>query len=151
MNGKPVTVTGENGYAVINRRWKKDDVITFEYPMPVLKIASKKELVYDNDRIALQRGPLVYCIEGADNNGQAWNIVLNQNKPFKVIDYDVLEEPIMAIQTNATVIQPSADGNGLQSSVKTITAIPYYTWCNRGKNEMQVWLPTKMKEIKVNY
>jgi DUF1680 family protein len=151
VNAEPVPFTQENGYAVISRRWKKDDVITFEYRMPVLKIASRKELVYDNDRIALQRGPLVYCVEGADNNGKVWNIVLNQNKTFNTIEYDVLEEAVIAIQTKATVIQPSADGNTLQSSTKTITAIPYYTWCNRGKNEMQVWLPVKMKEIKVNY
>ena len=119
--------------------------------MPVLQIASKKELAYNNDRIALQRGPIIYCVEGADNNGKVWNLVFNKERTFKTIDYDVSEEAVIAIQTKATIIEPSADGNALQTSSKTVTAIPYYTWCNRGKNEMQVWLPTKMKEIKVNY
>ena len=70
---------------------------------------------------------------------------------IKTTDYKILNEPVVAIQTKANIIQPSADGSSLQTTEKTITAIPYYTWCNRGKNEMQVWLPTKMKEIKVNY
>jgi len=151
VNDEPVSFTQKNGYAVINRQWKKDDVITFEYKMPVLQIASRKELAYNNDRIALQRGPIIYCVEGADNNGKVWNLVFNQDKQYKTIDYDVSEEAVIAIQTKASAIEPSADGNSLQTVSKTVTAIPYYSWANRGKNEMQVWLPTKMKEIKVNY
>jgi DUF1680 family protein len=151
VNEKPVAFTEQNGYAIISRRWEKNDVVSFEYQMPVLQIVSKKELAYNNDRIALQRGPIVYCIEGADNDGKVWNLVFNQAGNFSTIDYDVAEEAVIAIQTNATVVQPSADGNNLKTLTKKVTAIPYYTWCNRGKNEMQVWLPTKMKEIKVNY
>jgi DUF1680 family protein len=113
----------KNGYAVINRQWKKDDVITFEYKMPVLQIASRKELAYNNDRIALQRGPIIYCVEGADNNGKVWNLVFNQDKQYKTIDYDVSGEAVVAIQTNASAIEPSADGNSLHAVAKTVTAI----------------------------
>jgi DUF1680 family protein len=151
VNGKAVEFKQQNGYAIINNKWKKGDVISFEYEMPVLEISSKKEVLYDNDRIAFQRGPIVYCIEGADNNGEAWNVVFNKDQPIQTINYKVLDEPVVAIQTKATSIQPSADGSTLQSTEKTITAIPYYSWCNRGKDQMQVWLPTKIKEIKVNY
>lgn len=151
INGKQVDFKQQNGYAVITNKWKKGDVISFKYAMPVLEIDSKKEVLYDDDRIALQRGPIVYCVEGADNNNQVWNLVLKQDQPLQTMKYKVLNEDVVAIQTKATSIQPSADGSALQSTEKIITAIPYYTWCNRGKNEMQVWLPTKMKEIKVNY
>ncbi len=151
VNGKPADFKQQNGYAVISNKWKKGDVISFEYAMPVLAISSKKEVLYDNDRIALQRGPIVYCVEGADNNNEAWNFIVNPNAVIQTIDYKILNEPVIALQIKATIIQPSADGSALQSTEKTITAIPYYTWCNRGKNEMQVWLPTKMKEIKLNY
>ncbi|HEY2726852.1 MAG TPA: glycoside hydrolase family 127 protein, partial [Parafilimonas sp.] len=151
VNGKAVEFKQQNGYAIISNKWKKGDVISFEYAMPVMEVSSKKEVLYDNDRIAFQRGPIVYCVEGADNNNEAWNIVLKENEPVQLINYKVLNEDVIALQTKATSIQPSADGSGLQSTEKTITAIPYYTWCNRGKNQMQVWLPTKVKEIKVNY
>ncbi|MEP6684637.1 MAG: beta-L-arabinofuranosidase domain-containing protein [Parafilimonas sp.] len=151
INGKSANFKQQNGYAIITNKWKKDDVISFEYAMPVLEVSSKKEVLYDNDRIAFQRGPIVYCVEGADNNNEAWNLVLKENEPVQTINYKVLNEDVVALQTKATTIQPSADGSSLQSTEKTITAIPYYTWCNRGKNQMQVWLPTKVKEIKVNY
>jgi len=151
VNGKPVDFKQQNGYAVITNKWKKGDVINFEYAMPVLEISSKKDVVYDNDRIAFQRGPIVYCVEGADNNNEAWNIILKQNQPVQSLNYKVLNEDVVALQTKAITIQPSADGSTLQSTEKTITAIPYYTWCNRGKDQMQVWLPTKVRDVKVNY
>lgn len=151
VNGKATDFKKQNGYAIISNKWKKGDVISFEYAMPVMEVNSKKEVLYDDDRMALQRGPIVYCVEGADNNKEAWNFTVNPNATIQTTDYKVLDEPVVAIQTTANVIQPSADGSTLQSTEKTITAIPYYTWCNRGKNQMQVWLPTKMKEIKVNY
>ncbi len=151
VNGKAVDFKQQNGYAIISNKWKKGDVISFEYAMPVMEVNSKKEVLYDDDRIALQRGPIVYCVEGADNNKEAWNFTVNPSAIMQPTDYKVLDEPVVAIQITAKVIQPSADGNTLQTTEKTITAIPYYTWCNRGKNQMQVWLPTKMKEIKVNY
>ncbi len=151
VNGKAVDFKQQNGYAIISNKWKKGDVISFEYAMPVLEVNSKKEVLYDDDRIALQRGPIVYCVEGADNNKEAWNFTVNPSATMQPTDYKVLDEPVVAIQTTANVVQPSADGSSLQTTEKTITAIPYYTWCNRGKNQMQVWLPTKMKEIKVNY
>jgi DUF1680 family protein len=151
VNGKAIEFKEQDGYAVITNKWKKGDVISFEYKMPVLEVSSKKEVLYDNDRVALQRGPIVYCVEGADNNGKAWNLIFKPNETIETTEYKILNEPVVALQTKATILQPSADGSSLQSTEKTITAIPYYTWCNRGKNEMQVWLPTKMKEIKVNY
>lgn len=151
VNGKPVDFKQQNGYAIISKKWKKGDVISFEYAMPVLKVSSKKDVLYDDDRIALQRGPIVYCVEGADNNNEAWNFIFKNDEPLQTVNYKVLDEPVVAIKAKANVIQPSSDGSSLQTAEKTITAIPYYTWCNRGKNEMQVWLPTKMKEIKVNY
>ncbi|MBV9960661.1 MAG: glycoside hydrolase family 127 protein [Parafilimonas sp.] len=151
VNGKQADFKQQNGYAVISNKWKKGDVITFEYAMPVMKISSKKDVLYNDDRLAFQRGPIVYCFEGADNNNEAWNFTLNLTSDIQTINYKILNEPVVAIQTTANVIQPSLNGSTLQTTEKIITAIPYYTWCNRGKNQMQVWLPTKMKEIKVNY
>jgi DUF1680 family protein len=55
----------------------------------------------------------------------------------------------MAVQAEMKVMKGSEDGSTLQAETKKITAIPYYTWANRGQNEMQVWLPTKIQEVKI--
>ena len=151
LNGRPVAHNLENGYITIDRKWSKGDVVTYKLPMEIRKIQSRKEVEANQDRIALQRGPLVYCVEGADNGGKAWNIVVPENSSFDVIEYNVLEEKVMAIQGEVNVLTVGDDGKSVLTQKQKITAIPYYTWANRGANEMQVWLPTKVKEVKVNY
>jgi len=151
LNGKPVPYTEENGYLKIGREWEKGDKIQYSLPMEVRKLVSREEVKANADRIAIQRGPLVYCVEGADNNGKVWNILIPENADFKVIEFKVLDEKVMAVQADMTVMSGSEDGKNLRSETKKITAIPYYTWANRGQNEMQVWLPTKIQEVKINY
>ncbi|MFD2200376.1 glycoside hydrolase family 127 protein [Shivajiella indica] len=151
LNGKEVKYTEENGYITIDRKWKKGDRIEYYLPMEVRKVVARKELAANKDRVALQRGPLVYCVEGSDNEGKAWNILLPDLSKFEVVEHKVLNEKVMAITTEASILTPSPNGEGIVSETKTITAIPYYTWANRGQNEMQVWLPTKVKEVKINY
>jgi DUF1680 family protein len=58
---------------------------------------------------------------------------------------------VTTIQFQAPTVQLSADGKSVSTELKTVTAIPYYSWCNRGQNQMQVWLPQKIKDIKINY
>jgi DUF1680 family protein len=149
LNGKPVPYTEENGYLTIDREWEKGDHIQYSLPMEVMKLVSREEVTANIDRIAIQRGPLVYCVEGADNNGKAWNILVPKNTTFTVVEYQVLDEKVMAVQAEMMVMTGSEDGMNLVSESKTITAIPYYTWANRGQNEMQVWLPTKIQEVKI--
>lgn len=140
-----------NGYMEIEREWSKGDVITLELPMRVRKVEAVENVKQDNNRIALQRGPLVYCVEGTDNNGKAWNIIVPEDTKFEVIDYKVLDEPVKALTAEVPVVTVAADGLSLKTEKRKIIAIPYYTWANRGKNEMQVWLPTKIRDVKINY
>jgi DUF1680 family protein len=151
VNNKPVPYKNENGYAVIEREWKKGDQVEWAIPMNVQKIVSKDSLKQDKDRVALQRGPIVYCVEGADNNGKAWNILFPANTSVTAINYTILDEPVIALEANVPVITTGADAASLQTEVKKITAIPYYAWCNRGSNQMQVWLPVKINDVKLNY
>ncbi len=151
VNGKAVEYSNEEGYAVIQREWKNDDVIEFNIPMKINQISARNELEIDNDRIAIQRGPIVYCIEGADNNGKAWNIISSLDAEFKTEDFNVLDEKVISIVANMPVLKISDDGLGATTSKQKVRAIPYYTWCNRGSNQMQVWLPLTFKDIKVNY
>lgn len=151
LNGKAVEYKLEKGYAVIEREWKNGDQIDMNIPMEVKRVTSRTELKQDEGRVALQRGPLVYCVEGADNNTKAWNLILPDNAIFVTSFQKDLLGGVETIQFQAPTIQVSDDGQTVSTEVKTITAIPYYAWCNRGQNQMQVWLPRKIKDIKLNY
>ncbi|MEP6748710.1 MAG: beta-L-arabinofuranosidase domain-containing protein [Bacteroidota bacterium] len=151
INNKPVQYKSENGYAVVEREWKKGDKVEWDIPMNVKRVVSREDLKQDKDRVALQRGPLVYCVEGADNNGKAWNILFPANTTVTTASYKILDEPVIALQADVPVITMGADAASLLTEIKKITAIPYYTWCNRGSNQMQVWLPVKINDVKLNY
>ena len=126
-------------------------MVELEFPMEIKIVKARPELKQDSNRVAIQRGPLVYCIEGADNNGKAWNILIPPQTKFEVIDHKVLDEPVKALTAEVPVVSVAEDGVSLKTEKKKIIAIPYYTWANRGRNEMQVWLPTKITNVKLNY
>ena len=151
VNGKETIYEQENGYIVLDREWKKGDIVEFEFNMTPHLVTARKEIKQDENRVAIQRGPLVYCVEGADNDNKAWNIIVPENTVFTPADQKILDEPIVALQASVPVVTVSTDGISIKTENKTITAVPYYVWANRGKNEMQVWLPTKIKDVKINY
>jgi hypothetical protein len=133
VNGEKANFQQENGYAVLDREWKKGDRITYELPLKIRELQSRPEVLANTDRIAIQRGPLVYCVEGADNEGKVLQLALSSSPNFTTKEYQILDESVQAIQFQAL------DGQ----TPKTVTAIPYYTWANRGQNEMMVWIPKK--------
>lgn len=133
VNGEKATFRQENGYALLDREWKKGDRITYELPLEIRQLQSRPEVLANTDRIAIQRGPLVYCVEGADNQGKVLQLALSSNPNFTTKEYQILDEKVQAIQFQ-----------GLDGQLpKTVTAIPFYTWANRGQNEMMVWIPKK--------
>jgi DUF1680 family protein len=151
INSKVANYEYKNGYAQIEREWKKGDVVEFNVPMEIMKVNARGEVKIDNDRIALQRGPLIYCVERADNKEGVWNLTLPAGANFNTIDYKILDEPVVALQTELPSAMANENGDGIKIEKRKITAIPYYCWANRGANDMQVWLPTKIKEVKINY
>jgi len=151
VNGKELQYTVENGYAVIEREWKKGDVIEYTIPMPVNKIVAGSQVKYDAARIAMQRGPVLYCVEGADNKDGVWNIIVPASATFTTKQQQVLTEPVIALEGEGLSAMPSADGSSVAMQKRTVTAIPYYAWANRGNNEMQVWLPVRINDIKIGY
>jgi DUF1680 family protein len=151
LNGKEIGFHYENGYQVIETEWKKGDMLEFEYPMKVRQMVAKPELRQDADRIALTRGPIVYCVEGADNKEGVWNLIMENDVSFTPINYKILDEPVIALQGEVNSIGPNKDRSNVEIRKRKITAIPYYCWANRGANSMQVWLPTKITDLKINY
>jgi DUF1680 family protein len=150
LNGKEIPYKKEKGYIVLGREWKKGDVVQLILPMDIKRVVSRPEVSENVERVAIQRGPLVYCVESTDNDGQAWNLILPKNTNLTTVEKTILSEPVIAIQGEAPKLTISTDGNNIRTENKQLVAIPYYTWANRKKSEMQVWLPTKIKDIKVN-
>ena len=150
VNGKPADFITRDGYAIINREWKKKDIVSIEFPMEVRRVVSHSSVKQNKDRVALQYGPLVYCVEGADNAGLAMNLLLPAGTQFKT-NYDPgLLGGINTIRFDAPVIIIHKNGNAVNTTTQKITAIPYFSWNNRGPNEMQVWLPRVIKNIGIN-
>jgi DUF1680 family protein len=89
-------------------------------------------------------------VEGADNDGKAYNILLPLDCKIAEQPMNILDEKIVALATTVPTIQIGPDGKSISTIEKKILAIPYYTWCNRGSNQMQVWLPTTIKDVKLN-
>jgi hypothetical protein len=150
LNGRTIPYNIDKGYLVIEREWKKGDRISIDFPMPVRRIESRPEIGADQSRVALQRGPLVYCVEGADNDNKAWNILLPSNTSFTIAQSDIANEPVVVIEAEVPVFSVSGDGTTIKSDKKRIRAIPYYTWSNRTPDEMQVWIPEKITDLKIN-
>ncbi|HVZ55372.1 MAG TPA: beta-L-arabinofuranosidase domain-containing protein [Chitinophagaceae bacterium] len=151
VNGKEVPVHPENGYAMIEREWNKGDFIEYSLPMQVNRIVANPRVSADQGRFALQRGPLLYCVEGADNDGLAWNLVVPQGGSYTTNQQMILTEPIVAIRGQAVSARPSPDGDSILLEKKTFVAIPYYAWANRGPGPMQVWLPMRIRDVKIDY
>ncbi len=150
LNGKPIKYTVENGYLVINRVWQSGDKITVNFPMEIKRVISRAEVKANVERVAIQRGPIIYCVEGVDNDGRSMNIVLPKNATFQEVPQTILTEKVVAIQTEATVLKVSEDGTQVATEKKKISAVPYYIWNNRGPGQMLVWLPQRILEVKVN-
>lgn len=138
VNGKAVKYTIENGYAVINKIWVKGDKIELNLPMPVRKVNATAALKADVNKLALQRGPIIYCAEWADNGGNVSNVTIPQVTDFKPTYNAALLNGVTILKGNAL------EKKGAEAAKPfSLTAIPYMAWANRGEGEMQVWFQTK--------
>jgi DUF1680 family protein len=143
LNDKPVALTLQQGYIVLNRKWKKGDRIHVQLPMPIRRIAAHAKVEADLDKIAIQRGPLVYCAEWPDNkDNRVLNLVLASASPLKGnFDANLLKGlyEIEGAGKSVSRLNPK-EITMVDADVKLI---PYYAWAHRGAGEMMVWLPEK--------
>lgn len=140
INEEPIKANIVNGYALITRRWKANDKIQLELPMPVRKIIAHEMVEDDIDKMAFSRGPLVYCAEWVDNGGRARNILIDKELEFKMSTQEDLLNGIQMLHSDAYAV--SLDGNSkLLTKKQALNLIPYYSWAHRGNGEMTVWLP----------
>lgn len=151
VNGRMLPFRMENGYAVIEREWKSGDEVRLELPMDVKRVLARQEVKANENRVALQRGPLVYCVEGADNSGEAWNFILPDDVPVTAGYRPNLLGGITTLSFSTPSLAVAPDGKSVETRNKTITAIPYFAWANRGQSPMQIWIPRKIQQVRVNY
>ena len=129
------------------KKWKKGDVVEVNLPMETKLIRANENLKDDIGKVAVERGPLVYCAEWKDNNGKAANIILPINTTFRSEFKSDLLNGVEVLQTVAPTIQVGNDGRSISTVDKTITLIPYYAWANRGEGEMMIWFPSTIKDL----
>ena len=140
VNGAAVPLTIADGYVAITRTWKAGDAIALNLPMPVRRIVAHDKVAADRDRVALQRGPIVYAAEWVDNpNGKVRNIVLpDANAVTAEFRADLLNG-VTVVKGRAVGLSLDEKG-AVQKAEQPFMAIPYATWANRGRGQMAVWL-----------
>ena len=147
VNGQPVDYEMENGYAVIKRTWKKNDVVEVKLPMSVERVVANENVKDDIGKVALQRGPVIYCAEWKDNDGRAANLVIPDAATFTTEFKPDMLNGIEIIKSTVPAVVVDANGETVQTKQQPFVAIPYYAWANRGKGEMMIWFPEKVKDV----
>ena len=155
VNGQKVDSELENGYMVINRNWKKGDVVRIHFDMPVRTVVASPRVSDDRGRVAVERGPLVYCTEWADNEGiDPHHLLLSRKPQFDVLPTYGIENKEGNGQTfNVTAISAQVQEASISNEGKlaakdvTIKLIPYYAWNHRGAGKMDVWLARSLSGL----
>ena len=148
-NGQTITPVLEKGYCMIDDVWKQGDVITYTMRMPTRVVEANPLVEESRGQVAVVRGPIVYCAESSDLQGaDIDNIVMPVDASFRPVETHIDGSRIMALEVEARVREEAPWTNTLYRDIiinnkqtKTIRLIPYYTWGNRGKTEMTVWMP----------
>ncbi|HIE27365.1 TPA: glycoside hydrolase family 127 protein [Candidatus Poribacteria bacterium] len=148
VNGEKMEVDSLTnlGYARIEREWKSGDEVELVLPMPVERIESHPAVRQNSGCVALQRGPVVYCIEQVDNPVPLHRVILPHDAELKTQFDKELLGGVAVVKGNALIVD-DADWDGMlyraePSKLKPfeITAIPYYAWDHREPGEMRVWI-----------
>jgi DUF1680 family protein len=147
INGNPVNKTPNHGYVWLSRKWKAGDTISLRMDMPVTVNMAHPLIRENTGQVAISRGPLVYCIEEADNGPNLHLYSLGEYPDFKVQFKKDLLGGIRIITSNSLLLYYHWQEKSLYRQAspelfkkQRLTWIPYYAWANRGKGEMRVWI-----------
>ena len=140
VDGRALPLDMVRGYARIERTWRPGDVVELDLPMPVRRVLAHAAVEDDRGRVALQRGPLVYCAEWPDNGGRALDIVVPDGASFESEFQPRLLDGVQVIRGDVEAIQEDSRGESAPTAPHRLTAIPYFAWANRGMGEMAVWM-----------
>jgi hypothetical protein len=148
VNGRrvPLGAAVDAGYARIRRRWRPGDRVDLDLPMPVERIEANPHVRQDCGCVALQRGPLVFCLEEEDNGPDLADLALPRRAPVEArFDPGLLGGAVVvegrarrrgASGWDGVLYRPA----GSRTREVPLRAIPYFLWANRGPGEMRVWV-----------
>lgn len=128
VNGEPVPLDVRDGYARIRRAWAGGDTVEIALPMPVRRVVAHEAVAADRGRVALQRGPILFCVEGVDNGDRVFDLV-------------VPDVAALAAEFRPDLLGGVAVVTGEGAAGRPFLAVPYHVWANRGPGPMLVWLP----------
>jgi DUF1680 family protein len=150
LNGDPVDVAAatRDGYLSLSRTWRPGDTVALDLPMPAERIYAHPAVAADFGRVALRRGPLVYCLEEADNpGGPVQRLALPRASDLEAQPRDDLFGSTVTLVAEGLRVAEN-DWNGAlyrtdppKRAPTRLTAVPYYLWSNRGPGSMTVWIP----------
>jgi hypothetical protein len=144
VNGKAVSpVRIVKGYALVARTWRRGDVVTYDMPMPVRRVHANPKVKYDEGKVALQRGPVVYCVEDVDNAKRARHMVVPANAAITAKARPDLLGGVTVLMGSCISQATMQDAAGPAK----FTAVPYYAWDNREVGGMALWLPEDPKAL----
>jgi len=140
LNGEAVAIDLREGYARLRRDWKDGDTVELALPMPVRRVVANEAVSEDGGRVALQRGPVVYSLEGVDNGDHVFDLVLPDAAGLTVEFRPDLLNGVAVVAGSARGVSKAAAGKTVETA-RPFLAVPYYAWANRGPGQMLVWLP----------
>mgnify|MGYP000054420703 CR=1 FL=1 len=140
VNGQPVKLQLDRGFAVIEREWRPGDTVTLHLPLPVRVVGARDDVTADRGRIAFQRGPIVFCAEGADNSGRVLDLAIPLRAESRAdFEYTFRNDRLGGVG----LLTGNARRRGAETRER-ITLVPYYAWSHRGAGEMTVWFPAEV-------
>ena len=146
VNGVPMPLALDKGYCTIDRAWRRGDMVAVDLPMPVKRIKADARVEADRGRLAVERGPIVWCAEGIDNGGRARDIVLPADATFTETSVDICGVKMPALATAGRHVAKGISKVKI-GQVCPVKLIPYFAWCHREAGEMQTWFPTTSDAI----
>lgn len=136
INGKPLLdAVNKSGYLCVDRSWRDGDVVEIQFPIEVRKVAADPRVKENRGRMAVERGPIVYCLEWPDAaGGRVLDLLFDATaEPRPTVDKEFYGGVTVIATKARRVTNPSA-------AAMPVRLIPYYLWANRGAGEMSVWL-----------
>lgn len=146
LNGQPVFAPVENGYAALDRLWRAGDSVTVTLPMPVKVLRANPKVRQNIGKVAVMRGPVVYCLEQADNGPDLHLLRVGKDPVFTPSYQADLLGGVVTLTSRGTALCADWDESDLYSTrayteqPRSLTWVPYYAWANRGPGEMMVWV-----------
>jgi DUF1680 family protein len=155
VDGEPISVGAVDGWWRVNRQWRPGSTIDLVLPLPVRFTGADPRVDAVRAAIAIERGPLVYCLEGVDHLGHRLDdVVVDPTAGAEIVDGAGVLDGVVVLSLTGRLRPRRATGwwpyaardssapTGADAGRVQLTAVPYYTWGNRGAGAMRIWVPT---------